>query len=943
MAPGNPILSIEEPEQPRSLRTLVFRLTVAPALILSLLLALVFTLQQMHDRRQLLLSHGRASAEQLAELIEMSGGHPAELRMEWLRKSLLALMLEKDMVRSVHVYSTEPSPKLALNPSTGLSLLASVGPRPRSPISRDTLNKREPFIFEDDETLQVLQPLKGDITTCWISIELHRPYFLVGTYQVLLVGLVGLILCTLAALAWSVIMSERFAHSLIRMGHTLEAIGRGEFDRRTHETENRELAQLGNQINEMAENLSSYQQEYKANLLQSMDDLRQSLDSMEEQNIELDLARKRAQEASRIKSTFLANTSHEIRTPLNGIIGFTNLLLKTGIDELQQDYLQTILRSSENLLTTINDILDFSRIESGNLVLDHIPMDLGLLLEETLQILAPNAYEHHLELVPLIDSQLPPTLIGDPLRIKQILTNLIGNAVRSSANGNIPVRLSVHSINNSELVLRISVTGLGNRLDEAGRREIENILTSKSPQLTQQISANGLGMSIARSLVERMSGCTGIEETANDGNTCWVQISLQAERNRGMYPRIQYPGCRILLADPNPVTRTQVAQLLSQWQVEPIELGDTDTLQPAIEQMWRHDALPDAVIIDTATAKGDFDNFSSKVQSLVDTYQCRVIVLGPPAELRRCYDQLRTRTLTFLSKPVTRDNLLRSLKRAVPQQGQQRVNGGVQALPWPAPPRVLAVDDHAANRRLVGELLRAQDVEVVIAASGEEALQLWQQGAFDLVFMDIQMPEMDGIEATRLIREQETGRRTPIIALTAHAGAEEKARLLSAGLDDYLSKPVSEAQLSHMIKRWLKIITPQAAEKVKIEEMRLVDIGECLALANGDAKLARDMLRMLIDGLSSDERELERLYNLGDYKGMFELTHRMHGGCCYCGVSRLRESTCVLQEALRTIQGSDALAFDQRKLNAVLREIRALREWASEQDLDALFGLEVVA
>ncbi|MCO1334918.1 response regulator [Microbulbifer sp. OS29] len=921
----------------------MFRFTVTPALVLSLLLALVFTLQQMHDRRQLLLSHGRASAEQLAELIEMSGGHPAELRMEWLRRSLLALMLEKDMVRSVHIYSTEASAKRALDPITGLGLLASVGPRPRTPITSNTLQNRKPFIFEDDETLQVLQPLKGDITTCWISIELHRPYFLVGTYQVLLVGLVGLIICTFAALAWSVILSERFAHSIIRMGHTLEAIGRGEFDRRTHETENRELAQLGQQINEVAENLSKYQQEYKANQLQSMDDLRQSLDSMEEQNIELDLARKRAHETSRIKSTFLANTSHEIRTPLNGIIGFTNLLLKTGIDELQQDYLQTILRSSESLLTTINDILDFSRIESGNLVLDHIPMDLGLLLEETLQILAPNAYEHHLELVPLIDPQLPHTLIGDPLRIKQILTNLVGNAVRSSENGNIPVRLSVHSSKDSELVLRISVTDLGNRIDENRRRETQEILTSKSPQLTQQISANGLGMSIARSLVERMSGCTGMKAAKNKGNTCWVQISLLPERNRGMHPRIQYPGSRILVADPNPMTRKQVAQLLIQWQVEPIELGDTDTLQPAIEQMWRHDALPDAVIVDTATAKGDFDSYSRKVQSLVDTYQCRVVVLGPPAELRRCYDQLRTRTLTFLSKPVTRDNLLRSLKRAIPQQGTQRASAGVQALPWPAPPRVLAVDDHSANRRLVGELLRAQDVEVVIAASGDEALQHWHQGPFDLVFMDIQMPRMDGIEATRLIRERETGQRTPIIALTAHAGAEEKARLLSAGLDDYLSKPVSESQLSHMIKRWLKIITPQVVERTNLEEMRLVDIGECLTLANGDAKLARDMLCMLIDGLSSDEGELERLFNLNDYKGMFELTHRMHGGCCYCGVARLRESACVLQEELRTLQNKVPNGFDQRKLSRVLREIRALREWASEQDLDALFGLEVVA
>ncbi|SDZ87699.1 response regulator [Microbulbifer marinus] len=930
----------DSPPRLRSLRALLFRFTLAPALVLALILGVVFTLQQMHDRRQLLLSHGRASAEQLAELIELSGGQPLELRLQWLHRSLLTLMLEKDMVRSVQIYSTEASANSPLDPETGLRLLDSVGPRPKTPISSELLRGDEAFVFERNNSLQILQPLESDVTTCWIAIELHRPYFLVGTYQVVLIGLVGLIICSLAALIWSVFLSERFAHSLMRLGQTLEAIGRGKFNKRAEETDNRELARLAEQINEMAGNLSSYQQEYKANLMQSMDDLRQSLDSMEEQNIELDLARKKALEASRVKSTFLANTSHEIRTPLNGIIGFTNLLLKTDIDELQQDYLQTILRSSENLLTTINDILDFSRIESGNLVLDHIPMNLGQLLEETLQILAPFAYEQQLELVPLIDAQLPGTLVGDPLRIKQILTNLVGNAVRSSEDGNIPVRMSVQSSKDSELMIRISVTDLGNRIDELSRRELHQILVSKTQQHNQQISNNGLGLAIARSLVERMRGSIGIDEAAGGGSTFWVLLPLLLERNRTMSVREQFPGCRLLLADPNRMTRMQVAQLLKHWQVEAVELADADTLQPAVEQMWRHDALSDAVIIDTAIAQGDFDNFISTVQSLVDTYQCRVIIQGSPVELRRCYEQLRTRVLTFLAKPVTRDNLLRALKRVAPQQSPSRPGGANPALPWPAAPRVLAVDDHEANRLLVSELLRAQGIEAVIAASGEEALELWQQENFDLIFMDIQMPGMDGIEATRRIREQETGRRIPIIALTAHAGAEEKARLLSAGLDDYLSKPVSEAQLSHMIKRWMKILTPAMPDNYSFERLRLVDVAESVSLSNNDAGLARDMMQMLIKGLVSDEQELNRLRSSGDHKGMFELAHRMHGGCCYCGVPRLREATGKLQEELRPLQNRDTAEINDQSVEAVMREIRALREWASEQDMDALFGVE---
>lgn len=932
------------PPHPQSLRSILFRFTLAPALVLALILAIVFTLQQMNDRRQLLLAHGRASAEQLAELIKLSGGQPTELRREWLHQSLLALMLEKDMVRSVHIYTTDGEEP---DPDTGLQQLAGVGPRPRTAISAGELHGRDSLVFEKRGNLQVLHPLEDQQIHCWISIELHRPYFIIGTYQVLLVSLLAMITCVLGALVWSVFISERFARSLARIGEKLERIGDGQFDTRVEQTEPRELNRLGQQINQMAENLACYQQEYKSNLLQSMEDLRQSLDSMEEQNIELDLARKKALEASRVKSNFLANTSHEIRTPLNGIIGFTNLLLKTEIDELQRDYLQTILHSSENLLTTINDILDFSRIESGNLVLDHIPMNPGQLLEETLQILAPFAYEHRLELVPLIDPQLPSTLIGDPLRIKQILTNLVGNAVRSSADGNIPVRMSVQSGKDSELLVRISVTDLGNRIDEQSRRELRQLLENKKQRQSQQISSNGLGLAIARSLIERMRGSIGIDEAAGGGSTFWVHLPLLLERNRTLPARDHFPGCRILIADPNRMTRMQVAQLLKFWQVGPVELGDTATLQPAIEQMWRHDALPDAVIIDTAIADGDFEQFIATVQQLVDTYQCRTIVQGSPVELRRCYEQLRTRVLAFLGKPVTRDNLLRAVKRTTPHHGQSRTSGTHPALPWPATPRVLAVDDHQANRLLVSELLRGQGVEVVAAASGEEAIEQWQRAreqeeGFDLIFMDIQMPDMDGIEASRRIRERESGSRIPIIALTAHAGTEEKARLLSAGLDDYLSKPVSEAQLNHMIKRWMKILAPSAPPvRRKRSGPRLVDIGDSLSLSNNDAALARDMLQMLIKGLIEDEQELNRLRNSGDHKALFELAHRMHGGCCYCGVPRLREATARLQEHLRPLQDDSEAAIDQGLVDNAAQEIRALREWASEQDLDALFGLEV--
>ncbi|WP_240914189.1 response regulator [Microbulbifer sp. SH-1] len=923
-----------------SLRAILFRYTMAPALILSLLLALLFTLQQMQDRRDLLLSHGRASAEQLVELIHLSEGHPFEERIQWLDKGLMALMLERDMIRSVQLYRADRNEA----GEEKFTLLSSVGPRPRTSFSADQLRGKQAHVYEDLNSLQVLHPLRGEDTNCWLTIELHRPYFLVGTYQVALVGLIGLIICTLIALVWAVALAERASRSLERIKETLRAVGQGKFATRAAGSRNLELSQLSEEINLMAENLAEYQRDYQDGLHQSMEDLRQSLDAMEEQNIELELARKKALESSRIKSTFLANTSHEIRTPLNGIIGFTNLLLKTEVDQLQQDYLQTILRSSESLLTTINDILDFSRIESGNLVLDHSPMNLGQVLEETLQILAPFGYEHNLELVPFVDPQLPPSQIGDPLRIKQILTNLVSTAIRCSENGSIPVRIAVQSGKESELMVQISIVDNGARCDEQGRRELRQLLNS-SP-LQQQVTNNGMGLSTARSLVQSMGGELGMESNEQGGSSYWVQLPLTIDRNRAAITREQFPGCRVLLVDPNPMTRQQIYQQLSHWQAEAQEHCDGQNLVPAIEQMWRHDALPDALIIDTAIAAGNFDDFIATVQQLVDTYQCRVVVQGSPVDLRRCYDALRTRVLAFLGKPVSREGLLRALKRVVPHQAQSRPQtGAFPALPWPSAPRVLAVDDHEANRLLMSELLRAQNIEAVVAASGAEALALWREQHFDMIFMDIQMPGMDGIATTRKIREEESGRRTPVIALTAHVGTEEKSRLLSAGLDDYLSKPVSEVQLTHTVKRWMEV--NGSGEDIAIPPLvapRLVDIGESLNLANQDPGLARDLLRMLLKGLHEDEPELTRLFAEKDHKGLFERVHRLHGGCCYCGVLRLRSATGQLQEMLRPVQdqalvdtGEFEGAYEQ-----VRREIRSLREWATEQDLDALFGLESV-
>lgn len=542
-----------------SLRARMMILILAPTVLIGLLLSIFFVVHRYNDLQRQLEDAGASIIEPLA----VSTEYGMSLQNRESIGQLISVLHRRhsDIVRAISVYDENNrlfvTSNFHLDPSS--MQLGSNVPFPRQlTVTRDgdIMILRTPIISESyspDESsssdAKNSQNMLG-----YIALELDLKSVRLQQYKEIFISSVMMLFCIGIALIFGWRLMRDVTGPIRNMVNTVDRIRRGQLDSRVEGFMLGELDMLKNGINSMAMSLAAYHEEMQHNIDQATSDLRETLEQMEIQNVELDLAKKRAQEAARIKSEFLANMSHELRTPLNGVIGFTRLTLKTELTPTQRDHLNTIERSANNLLAIINDVLDFSKLEAGKLILESIPFPLRSTLDEVVTLLAHSSHDKGLELTLNIKSDVPDNVIGDPLRLQQIITNLVGNAIKFTENGNIDILVEKRALSNTKVQIEVQIRDTGIGIPERDQSRLFQAFRQADASISRRHGGTGLGLVITQKLVNEMGGDISFHSLPNRGSTFWFHINLDLNPNIIIEgPSTQcLAGKRLAYVEPNP-------------------------------------------------------------------------------------------------------------------------------------------------------------------------------------------------------------------------------------------------------------------------------------------------------------------------------------------------------------------------------------------------------
>lgn len=700
-------------------------------------------------------------------------------------------------------------------------------------------------------------------------------------------------------------LTKELDQAIYHLRQSMRQILRDEFDTPIHMYSQGEFGEIERGCAHLQDVYLSLRRDLQQQIDMGIADLSHSLELLEEKNIQLSLDRRKTEEKSRHTAEFIANMSHEIRTPMNAVLGFTNVLLDSALDPLQLDYVKTIKSSAQDLLTIIADVLDYSKLDLGKLQLDRIPLDIRACIDEVLLLIAPNAHKKGIDLIPSTDLNVPKLVLGDPVRIKQIISNLVSNAVKFTDFGHVLIHTSVELESDYEYTLCLTVSDTGIGISSSDQVTLFNAFNQADISITRRFGGSGLGLVISKKLVEQMKGSIGLESEINKGSAFYARMRLEKlaayelEKNQAH----RFANLSVLCFDLNDLYLNALCFGLGHWGIQCTRVHTIEELQNLLEQSSLHFNM--AFI---GAEKGQEEKIAGIMRAnalpwffvskwYIQDYQelgAQGVLFKPP-NMQKLYD-----TVDFIFNKVS-DQQVQSFRL-----DEMRRRLKEKKI------RILIAEDNSLNRILFDALFA--DYAVIRSVNdGLEAVSWANQERFAVIFLDRQMPGMDGLEVAQKIRhDSQLNQKTPIILLSADKiilSADLQPSVISLSLE----KPIDES----MILQYLLSLLEK-------QEGMAIDWGLCVDKLGGNHILADDFLIRFVDELKNIRPEFVQLKEACDFKAIESAAHKLNGACCFCGVPKLQKAVMALESAAAKETEVDVFeacfADFLKKIDAVLLE-----------------------